>query len=285
VTKNVVELALAPALFLISFFCRFGKKGTDVGLGPVPLINNIYHKRSLELYGYTAETFVNSVYFITDEFDVRGDKMLPLLFPRMVRRFIVLMYLFIRSLLKYKCLYIYFNGGTLSMGTLFLWRIEPILYKLANVKVVVMPYGADVQEMSRSANLLFKNTIARDYPQHRFRRARIGSKIDLWTKYADHVIGGCEWVDYMYHWDTLMLAHFSIDVDTWKPVGKNNDGLFPAGDTKLRILHAPNHRAIKGTQYFVDAVNELIEEGLDVELVLLERVPNDEIKECRMMKS
>lgn len=279
----IIELGLTPALFLISLFCRLGRKGTDVGLGPEPLINNIYHKRSLELYGYTAETFVNNVYFIIDEFDVRGDKILPLLFPRMLRRFIVHLYLFIRSLLRYKCLYIYFNGGTLSMGTLFLWRIEPILYKLANVKVVVMPYGGDVQDMSRSPNLVFKNAMAGDYPKHRIRRSRIADKIDLWTKFADHIIGGCEWVDYMYHWDTLMLAHFSIDVDTWKPVGMNNDELYPAGNTKVRILHAPNHRAIKGTQYFIDAVNELIEEGLDVELVLLERVPNDEVK--RVMAS
>jgi len=150
------------------------------------------------------------------------------------------------------------------------------LYKLAGIKVVVMPYGGDVQELSRSPNLLYKNAISVDYPEHRFRRRRIASKIDLWTRYADHVISGCEWVDYMYHWDTLMLAHFSIDVNAWKPAEADT---IPAKGGKLRILHAPNHRAIKGTQYFIDAVRELNEEGLEVELVLLERVPNEEVKQ------
>jgi glycosyltransferase involved in cell wall biosynthesis len=144
------------------------------------------------------------------------------------------------------------------------------------MKVVVMPYGGDVQELSRSPNLLYKNAISVDYPEHRFRRRRIASKIDLWTRYADHVISGCEWVDYMYYWDTLMLAHFSIDVNAWKPAEADT---IPAKGGKLRILHAPNHRAIKGTQYFIDAVKELNEEGLEVELILLERVSNEEVKQ------
>jgi glycosyltransferase involved in cell wall biosynthesis len=274
----ILETALTPVLFWIAILCRVRKKSIDVGLGPEPLINNVYHKKVLELYGYRTETFVSDVYFVTNKFDVRGDKIFSGKYRCLSKlRLFVYLYLFIVLLLKYKCVYIYFNGGPLGF-TLFLWRVEPFLYKLANVKVVVMPYGSDVQDMSRSPNLLFKHAMARDYPGHRFRRRGIESKIDLWTKYADHVIGGCEWVDYMYHWDTLMLGHFSIDVDTWKPVDKGDDQVHPVNNTKLRILHAPNHRTIKGTQYFIDAVNELVEDGLEIELVILERVPNEEVR-------
>jgi len=141
-----------------------------------------------------------------------------------------------------------------------------------------MPYGSDVQDMSRSSNLLHKTVMAAEYPNHRFRRSVITSKIDLWTKYADHVIAGCEWVDYMYHWDTLMLAHFSIDTDLWKPLDTDNLQSSVPSRGKLRILHAPNHRILKGTQYFIDAIDELEREGLEVELILLERVSNDEVK-------
>ena len=135
-----------------------------------------------------------------------------------------------------------------------------------------MPYGGDVQEMSRSPNLLFKHALAQDYPLHRLRRSDIARRIDLWTQQADHVISGCEWVDYMYHWDTLMLGHFSIDTQRWAPLA----GAAPAGASRpLRILHAPNHRAIKGSQFFIQAVDELRHEGLPLELVILERVPNN----------
>ena len=33
------------------------------------MINNVYHKRALEAYGYKVETFVSKLFFITDEFD------------------------------------------------------------------------------------------------------------------------------------------------------------------------------------------------------------------------
>ena len=275
----LLEMALLPILILVSILGRFSKKRIDVGLGPEPLINNVYHKMALQQYGYSAQTFVSDIYFITDKFDVRGDRLLPTRY-RFLRLSFVYLYLFIASLFRYKCIYIYFNGGPLGFGRL-LWRIEPLLYKLAKVKMVVMPYGGDVQDLSRSPNLLFKNAMAVDYPEHRFRRKRIASKVDLWTKYADHVISGCEWVDYTYYWDTLMLAHFSIDTEAWRPVVQESED--PPSQRALRILHAPNHRTIKGTQYFLDAVKELKEEGLEIELILLERVPNDEVR--RVMAS
>jgi glycosyltransferase involved in cell wall biosynthesis len=266
-------MILLPFLFIAATLGRVKRKRIDVGLGPEPLINNIYHKQALELYGYTAQTFVSDVYFITDKFDVRGDKIFPGKYPR-IQNVLSHLYLFILTVLRYRCIYIYFDGGPLGVWTSLLWRIEPFLYKLAKVKVVVMPYGSDVQDMSRSRNLLFKNAISREYPKHRFLRSIIASKIDLWTKYADHVIGGCEWVYYMYHWDTLMLAHFSIDVEAWKPP----DDHCSIQNEKIRILHAPNHKAIKGTRYFIDTINELIKEGIGIELILLEKVPNDEVK-------
>jgi glycosyltransferase involved in cell wall biosynthesis len=154
-----------------------------------------------------------------------------------------------------------------------------MLYKLAKVKVVVMAYGGDVQDLSRSPNLLFKDAMARDYPLHRLRRRRIAARIDLWTRWADHIIGGCEWVDYLYYWDTLMLAHFSIDVDRWRPVDGQASQTASAERRTLRILHAPNHRTIKGTQFFIDAVNELVAEGVDIELIILERLPNHRVRE------
>lgn len=279
ILRRLVYLPMLPIFFLVALVARFRVKRIDVGLGPEPMINNVYHKKALETYGYTAETFVGDVYFITDQFDVRADKprtRSPVL--NQLLHILSVYYLFSRAVLHYKCLYLYFNGGPLGLASRQLWRFEPLLFKLAKTKVVMMPYGGDVQEMSRSPNLLFKDAMAHDYPTHRLRRAEILGKIDLWTKYADHIISGCEWVDYMYYWDTLMLAHFSIDVDLWKPVAKDSGPALAPGK-KIRILHAPNHKAIKGTEYFVNAVNELQAEGLPVELILLQKVPNYRIRE------
>jgi hypothetical protein len=78
----------------------------------------------------------------------------------------------------------------------------------------------------------------------------------------------------MYHWDTLMLAHFSIDFDEWSMTVPRE----VAADGPLRILHAPNHRNIKGSDLFASAVTELAAEGHPIELVQLQGVPNVEIR-------
>lgn len=263
-----LEILLLPILCIAAFIAGFKKKKIDVGLGPEPLINNIYHKKALQMYGYSVETFVDSVYFITSDFDIRGD----LIFKN---KSIKYLYLFFRIIFNYKSIYIYFNGGPLSFYyTIFLSKLEPFLYMVANVKVVVMPYGGDVQNLLVCPNLTYKHTMSIDYPSFRFLQSKIASQVKLWTKYATHVISGCDWVYYMYHWDTLMLAHFSIDLKKFEPY-RNSAQIISS--SPLKILHAPNHRAIKGTQFFVKAVEELRAEGYAVELILMEKQSNSDV--------
>jgi glycosyltransferase involved in cell wall biosynthesis len=270
--RGLVEFLALPVLVLVAGLSRFFDRAIDVGLGPEPLINNVYHKRALMKYGYSAETFVTSLYFITDDFDRR------LIFnSRFVRLFLPFA-VFLLSVVRYKCVYFYFNGGPL-FHTASLWRIEPFLFRLAGVRTVVMPYGGDVQCLDRCPNLLFRHAMAMDYPAHRFRLSAIRNRIDLWSRYADHVIAGCDWVDYLYYWNTLMLAHFSIDTEVWREVSADVESRTPNADSPLRVLHAPNHRELKGTRYFVQAVQELSREGVPIELVMAEKLPNDQIRE------
>jgi glycosyltransferase involved in cell wall biosynthesis len=279
----ITEILATPIVLILAVLGRFAVKPIDVGIGPEPLITAGYHKQALAHYGYSAQTFVHDVYYITDTFDVRGDR--SVLGRVKVLRPWLSVYLFGLVVFRYKCLYIYFNGGPLHTRTFFLWRLEPWLLKLAGVKTVVMPYGGDVQDLLRTPNLLFRDAIARDYPKSRLRRPRVAAQIDLWTRHASHIISGCDWVEYMYHWDTLMLAHFAIDLDAWTPyAGRLLDPAAAGapsgpGNTKFRILHAPNHRTIKGTRFFIQAVEELVREGLEIELVLLERVSNQKVRE------
>jgi glycosyltransferase involved in cell wall biosynthesis len=268
--RFAVESLQLPLLAVVAFASRLSHRSVDVGLGPIPMINNIYHKRALLQEGYSAETFVDSLYFITDEFD---RKFVP-------RNALGVMLLklsnitFFAALVRYRCLYLYFTGGPLG-STALLWRFEPLLLKIAGIRTVVMPYGIDVQDLTLTPNLLFRHTMARDYPSHRFVRRGVRAKINLWTKGANHVISGCDWVDYMYFWHTLMLGHFSIDMKRWAP----SPSLRPIKPHRpFRVLHAPNHKSIKGSEYFIKAVQELRREGLDIELVLVQKLPNSEIR-------
>lgn len=269
--KNCVlifwEVCLLPFVFIAALSARFVPKSIEIGLGPEPLINNVYHAKALRSKGWQAETFVDSLYFITSEFDIK-----LISSNRLVSRAIRLSFLpYFFSIFRYKVIYIYFNGGGLYAARL-LWILEPFLYRLAGVKVVVMPYGGDVQDMQKSGELYFKHVVDKDYPRHFRRRMMIRSKVWMWSLYADHVISGCDWVDYMQHWDTLCISHFSIDLEHW---------VSSADDKKsgpVRILHAPNHKNIKGTQFFELAVDRLKQMGHEVELVMVQGVPNAELK-------
>lgn len=291
ITKSLIFMILyycgyvlffAPILLIASILARYlGKKKIDVGLGPEPMINNVYHKKALQIYGYTAETFVDSVYFITSEFDYRGD-LLKIKTNKFFKDYFYLLgiWLFIRSIFRYKSLYIYFNGSSLKSYPV-LSVLEPHLLRISRTKVVVMPYGGDIHDMMHCPNLLFKNAMAMDYPSYYKMNERVKKQIVRWTNHADVVISGCDWVDYTYHWDILTLAHFSIDIvrfdklKTDNPVYRNSFSM----DKPLRVLHAPNHKTIKGTSFVVKAIEELQNEGRPVELILLQGRANTEIIE------
>lgn len=274
----IYYLFIFPLVILSIIFIRaFIKKKIDIGLGPEPMINNVYHKKALMAYGYSCETFVNNVYFITTEFDYRSDlafySKIPLI--RVFRHTI----LFLRSIARYRCLYIYFNGGPL-MADFFLSKLEYKLYKLSGTKIVVMPYGGDVYNMFDCNNLQLKHAMAADYPQYHKTNKKVQTQIMAWTNVADYVISGCDWVDYMHHWDKLMIAHFSIEIERFEKIRNLNlSRRTYTREKPLRILHAPNHKTIKGTSYIQKAIDELASEGYPVELVFLQKRPNHEIIE------
>ena len=264
------EMMMVIPCFCISFISRYSKRKIDVGLGPLPLINNVYHKSALRQAGYSAETFAIKTWFITDEFDVDMSKWNGRVF---LKRFVPY-YLFFRALFRYRSLFIYFNGGPFLFKKYVLRALEPIFYKLAKIKIVVMPYGGDVQVLTRTRNLYFRHAAVCDYPKF-WKYYELNRKnIDRWTRYAQWVIGSGDNVEYMYHWDSLMLVHFSLDLERWAPVETQKQ----ADTSKLRILHAPNHTMIKGTEALINATELLKSEGLNIELILMRGVPNDEIR-------
>jgi glycosyltransferase involved in cell wall biosynthesis len=257
---------MLPLLFALALLARGRTRRVDVGIGPLPIVSHEHHKRALRLYGYSAETFVTFTFYITQDFDHLLHKRYP------QHRPIIHVLAFWFAIRRYRCLYFYFDGGPLG-ATKLLWRFEGTLLRLAGVKTLLMPYGSDVQVMTRSPNLLFKSLYSRQYRANLLRRREVTARLDLWTRAASHIVSGCEWVDYMYCWDTLMLAHFSIDTDEWRASQPP-----PAKGRPFRILHAPNHRSLKGTDYLIAAVEALRKEGYTIELDVAERISNVEVR-------
>lgn len=272
------EMLLIPVLLSLSLVSRLRRKRIDAGFGPEPLINNVYHARAMRLAGYSAETFCIEPYFITQEFDRvflnprnPGSLRLLAIFAARIR-------CFVWAVGRYRVLYLSFTGGPLGPMRL-LSGLEPWLFRLAGLRTVILPFGGDVHSPERIGNLAFRFALDADYPKWHLRAARTRRLVRLWTREADLVYAGCDWVDCIDHADILGFAHFTIDSGQWDDRAPELPMAFSAA-RPMRVLHAPNHRAIKGSDRIIDAIDRLRAEGCHVELELLERMPNHCVREA-----
>ena len=238
-----------------------------IGFGPLPI--NLNHALAVRRVNGQAESFATHTYSIGGDIDVK--LFLKSRLNNFMIRFFCVPYFF--SITRYTHVFFYFDGGALGNGSLFLWRLEAFLYKLARVKTILSAYGSDVHSTRIMANSSLKNGYSLDYPNHWLRNQTIESRIKYWCRRADYVLAGCDWVDYLPRWDRLVSSHFTLDV-------KSDLNIEPKDHAStLRILHAPNHRNLKGSDAIEFAVATLIKEGLDIELTLLSGVPNTIILE------
>lgn len=261
----ILNLFLIPILFIAAFISRLFPKTIDVGIGPIPMINNVIFKKALERKGFKVETFANSTYYITQEFDF--------IYTRDVNRIYYYLptMLYIRSIFRYKCVYIYFNGCILG-GKRFLDSIEPIILRMANVKVVVMPYGSDSQYFDNAKNKLMQHCLCLDYPAFfKNNQKKIRRNIERWTRWADIVLAHQDCIDYLPYWDKVRWSIFGTDTTKVYSEQKSNNG------SAIRIFHAPNHRSIKGSNAVEKAVSVLKDEGYDIEYVYAHGISNTEV--------
>ena len=272
----LIEGAILPVLIIRALMARATGKAIDAGFGPDPLINNVHHRKAMVMAGYTAQTFCIEPYFITNAFDRVFVQTQCSGFPRLLKLFVARIGCMLWVMGRFRVLYTNFAGGPLA-PMVILGTIEPWLLRLAGVRTVMLPFGGDVHVPERLANLTFRYALDFDYPQSFMRADRVRRNVRRWSREADCVLAGCDWVDCLDHCDILCYSHFTIDSAQWDAPAQQLPEAFSA-QRPLRILHAPNHRAIKGSDAFIAAVAQLQSKGCHIELVLMERKSNDTVR-------
>jgi hypothetical protein len=250
--------------------------------GPRPIISIKYMSRAMQCAGYEAQTFVDGVYHINQRSDYDyyiGDFFtIPFLkgnLKRVFEKFFGPYLLFLWALSRFDLFHFFFDGGFLAETPLRFWEVQ--LLHLAGKKVIVMPYGSDVAVPSQIHSMLFRQGLMMNYPRLGTQEARTVRQIRYFTRHADFIVGCLFHAETLPRWDLLPTHYYPIDTESWTPTGH-----YSAADGRngaVTIVHTPNHRGLKGTEFLVAACEALQAEGLQVKLCLLERVPNQVVKE------
>ncbi len=260
---------LARGQTILSRVCR---RRPRLIWGPVPIMSLKYWSGALRERGYKSVTCVYnlSAAGTRHDFDIcrpafLGSLRLALAFGDYL--------VFARTLLKADVFISFLEGSFLHRTRL--QRLEGPLLRLAGKKLVVSPYGSDVTVPGHLGAL--EEQMLAEYPVFLEIGDQIRERVDYYCRWADLVIGNWHQLGYLPRTDVLWPTMLAIDTEQWPEVppggGDGHDG-------PVTVVHAPNHRLIKGTEGLIEAVEELRAEGLDVHLDLLERRPNEEVRQA-----
>src|SRR5262249_3705904 len=227
--------------------------------GPVPIPNHVYASRADQLYGYRSRTVVYSVYRISarSDFDVVIDAKVRGL-ATVLPYGTFLWSGFVADIYGFS-----FDGGLLWATPW--WRVELWLLKLAGKRIVVYPYGSDARLSSKTRALGRWNAYTDIAPGTEDRSEEsVEERLEAFGRYADTILGCADLVEDLPRVDGIF--RYPFDMRGWEVHP-------PAVNATMRVVHAPNHRAYKGTRYLVDAVEQLRAEGVPIELDLVEGKP------------
>jgi glycosyltransferase involved in cell wall biosynthesis len=269
----------ALGFWILGLVVRFvSKSRRQLVFCPTPLINNKYWSQALREAGHDAITLVTHHYPANkrSDFDVYYD---DIAVARLGRAF--LRYRYVRDLVAFlyvignaRVVHVPFTGGPL--GATPFWRHEAALYKIAGIRIVVIPYGGDAHMYSAILNTSMRNALLIDYPSAARNEHSIRERVNYWASQADCVICGAL-IYGMSRWDVTTPSPLCLNIFAIEP--KRDYSMSDGAAVPVRVIHAPNHRGFKGTEFIIQAVDELKAEGLKIDFRLLEGVPNDRVME------
>lgn len=252
------------------------KRRRELVWGTVPMTNNKYWSAAVKTLGYRSITLMEEFYHIhkKEDFDIYLDDLTPKwIWPRFLRIETGKLLGFLYVMRNASVLHLCFLGGPL--WNTWLRKIEGPLYRWAGIKTVVIPYGGDMYMYSRVMDPCVRHGLLLSFPHMAAREKEIEGRVDHWIRHGDTIVMGFT-IDGIGRWDALVGNFICIDIHEWRQNDSysNSDGR----NGTVRIMHAPNRRGVKGSEFIFKAVDELKAEGLQIELVLLEKLPNECIK-------
>ncbi len=149
------------------------------------------------------------------------------------------------------------------------------MLKKYGVKTVIIPYGSDYYIYSKVIDHSLKHNLMINVATDLYNNEEKMKKIAYWRDNADFILMGIM-LDDAPRWDMLPVNSLCIDTKSWKRIKDESlaDGLNEA----VTIVHTPNHRGFKGTEFIFKAIDDLKKEGMKINFIVIEKLPNSEVK-------
>mgnify|MGYP002622439656 CR=1 FL=1 len=240
-----------------------------------PIINMAFNARAERLLGVNARSLVYGTYYITSEFDYNLSRWAAKPF---IGR-LVPYAMFVWACIWTDRLHFYCDSGLLPSPRRFMFNmLELRLYRLLRIPVFLWTYGGDVRSQTATRALGEPNCCTECEQvgmacicDEGLRQAKMQSLSRLTT--ATFAMG--DMIEYtpgsmndLFFWPVELSRE-----DRYRPAVPQN------ADRPLRVVHAPNHRMFKGTHFLVEAIQSLAEEGVTIDLVIVEKKSNAEALE------
>ena len=276
---RLLKLMFTPFAFSIllvsSIIVRFIKQKRPIVLwGPIPQKNIKYNSEAIKIFGIKSNTVVYRIHRQNSEldFDYHYKHFALKILPGFLTPYIV----FIWFLFNFNILITNYNGGLLNRTHLRF--LEAWFIKIAKKKLVVWPYGSDTYVYTNINDHTFRYGLYKSYPYSARISKKITRQIEYFSKNADFAVGNIPHNETCPRWDILTVGCYCVDTNEWKPP---LDYKFWTNGTNgfVKIVHCPNHKYVKGTDFIINACNELKNEGLNIELIILENITNNKLRE------
>lgn len=277
---NLVSIIFLPILLITAIIYRYKKKKLYVFGGYQPILNFKYWSTALKTKLPTV-TIVNGVYHINQksDFDLYFSDFTPKFFRALqliekrvsnhIGRYFALIYV----LMNAKSIHMSYCGFALYES--IIEPLEPILFKLAKINTIILPYGGDCYMYSKIDNLSLRNVLLAKYPYFGKNETLVKNRVRRWQKHADIIMTGAQ-TEGIGFWSITPFNMLCIDSNNIKYKSNN---IRSSSNKKFKIAHSSNHRIIKGTEYLIKAVNSLQIKGYDVSLEIIEGKKNNEVLE------
>ena len=268
----IVAFILTPPLRLLRRCLGTGLNSLWAG---TPILTLPLNARAESLLGINAKSLVFESYGIArGGFDIHLG---PWVRIPVVGRLVPL-FTFLYACITQDRLHFFCDRALLPVHKPFLLNwFELAAYKFLGIQVFFWVYGADVRTRKVTMQLGQPNCCsfcpavgsACTCDTERWRRNH-----KVISRYATGVFSMGDMIHYtpgsrndVFFWPIDLLADN----------GAKYSPEYPDVQSKVavKIVHAANHRAFKGSDFLVSAVSELQQQGLAVELVLVENLPNE----------